>query len=72
MVELPLFARILFSQIALKNICDVKKSRLGHDLPLSVNDRMISPLREGFILAKYAKFRENKTLANISEFTVYA
>ena len=31
------------------------------DLPISVNDRAISP---------YAKFRENKTLAKISEFTV--
>ena len=32
---------------------------------------MFSPFREGFIFTKfaYAKFRENKTLAKISEFT---
>ena len=29
--------------------CDVKSSRLGYDLPMSLNDRVISPLREGFI-----------------------
>ena len=36
---------------------------------------MISAFREDFIFTKlricYAKFRENKTLAKISEFTVY-
>ena len=34
-----IFARILFSRIALKDIsCDVKNSRQMHDLPISVND----------------------------------
>ena len=31
---------------------------------------MISPFREDFIFTKLAKFRKNKTLAKISEFTV--
>ena len=38
-----------------------------HDLPVSVNDRIISPFREDCILTKLRKFRENKTLAKISE-----
>ena len=54
-----------------RHICEVKNSRLWHDLPISVNDRVISPFRESFIFTKlYAKFRENKTLAKISGFTV--
>ena len=54
------------------HICDIKKSRLWHDLPISVNDRVISPFRADFISRTfaYAKFRENKTLAKISEFPV--
>ena len=45
--------------------------RLWHDLPISVNDRVISPFREDFIFTKLRiLFRENKTLAKISELTV--
>ena len=36
-------------------------------LPISINDWVILPIREGFIITK---FRENKVLAKISEFTV--
>ena len=43
----------------LKHICNIKNSRQGHDLPISENDREISPICE-----------ENKTLAKIFEFTV--
>ena len=52
---------------------DVQNSRLKHDLPISVNDRVILSFHEGFIFAKlrtYAKFHENKTLPKIGEFTV--
>ena len=39
-------------------------------VPILVNDRVISPFREDFIFLKlriaYAKFRENKTLENVS------
>ena len=54
-------------------MCDAKNSRLGHGLPPSVNGRVITPLREDFIFniyLAYGKFRENKTLAKISESTV--
>ena len=51
------FARILFSRIVLKNIYDIKNSCLWHDLPTSVNDRVISSFHEGFIFT--AKFHQN-------------
>ena len=52
-VNSEIFARILFSRIALKrHICDVNNSCLGQDLPISVNDRVISPFHEGLILTK--------------------
>ena len=41
-------------------ICDVQNSSLMHNLPISVNDRVILLFRVGFI---FAKFSENKTLA---------
>ena len=39
-------------------------------LPSSVDSRVIPPICEGFISMKDAKFRKNKTLAKISEFTI--
>ena len=53
------FAIILFSRIALKDILATFKIR---------NYGVISPFREAFI---FAKLRENRTLANISEFTAF-
>ena len=35
-----------------RHICNVKICDLGHDLPVSVNDRVILPFREGLIFAK--------------------
>ena len=71
-VDLEIFARILFSLIALRRICEVQISRLGHDLHISVNGRVISRYRESFIFSRNfaSKFRGNKNLAKISEFTV--
>ena len=43
---------ILFSRIALKHIYNAKNSRLWHVLPLSVDDRVISPFLEGLIFTK--------------------
>ena len=61
----------VFAKSVKRHICDVQTSRPRHDLPISVNyiDFVIS---RGFNLRNfaYAKFRENKTLAKISEFTV--
>ena len=54
-------------------ICDVKNSRLGHDTPISVNDRVILPFCEGFIFTKLliCKVCENKTRVKIYQFTVF-
>ena len=60
-----MFARILLSQITLKDIfAMLKNSQLMHELHISVNNRVILPFREDFIFTK-------QTLAKISNFTVY-
>ena len=53
---------LIFANSVKRHICDVKNSRLCHDLPTWVNDRMILPFREGLFSRNfaYAKFRENK------------
>ena len=63
-VNPEIFARILFSKMALKDtFATFKISRLGYDLiPISVNDRMISPFREVLF---YAMFHKNKTHTKI-------
>ena len=42
----------IFAKSIKRRICHVKNLRLGHDLPLSVNDRVISPFFNGFIFVK--------------------
>ena len=55
-INSEMFARLLFSRIALKDIFEtVKKSRLVHHFPISVNDRAISSFREGLIFTKLRK-----------------
>ena len=56
-------------------MCHVKNSRPGHDLRTSLNDRVISPFRNfariSFLrIFACAKFRENISLAEFSEFAV--
>ena len=64
------FAIILFSRISLKDIfATFKNLRQGHDLPISVNSRVLLSFRESFIFTKL-RLWENKTLKKISEFTV--
>ena len=62
----------IFANSVKRHICDVKNSRLGHDQPVSVNDRLIFPFREDFIFTKLRIYEvsENKTLAKISVLTV--
>ena len=42
----------IFASSIKKNIRDVKNSRLWQDLPIPINNRLILPLREGFIFTK--------------------
>ena len=62
-VNLEMFARILFSRITFKNrhTCDVKILRIGHDLPISVIDRVISQCREDFIKPSDFSFLKHHT-----------
>ena len=57
----------IFTNSVKRHIYPVENSRLGHDLPTSANDRLISTFRKDFI---FTKLHENKTLVKISEFTV--
>ena len=65
----------IFANSVKRHIYGVKGSWLGRILhvPISVNDRVISSFREDLFSRNfaYAKFCENKTLAKISEFTVW-
>ena len=52
-VNPEIFARILFSRMALKDILATLKIRnKGHDFPISVKDRIILPFHEDFIFTK--------------------
>ena len=54
------FAKIrknIFPNSVKRHICGGLNSWLGHDLPISVNNREISPFREGFIFMKLCILR---------------
>ena len=42
----------IFANGVKRHILDALNSRLSHDLPISANDRVISPFHEGFIFTK--------------------
>ena len=42
----------IFEKSVKRHIYDAEHSRLGNDLPISVNDRVIVRFREGFIFTK--------------------
>ena len=71
-VNSEIFARILFSRIAFRHIFDAQNSRLRHDLPISVNNRVGLLFREGFASTKLCicEVLRKKALAKISEFTL--
>ena len=55
-VNSEVFTRIIFSIIVLKrHICYIKNSQLGHYLPISVKDTVISPFREDFIFTNFSR-----------------
>ena len=62
---------ILFLRNSFKrHICDAKNSRLGHDLHISVNNRVILAFREDFIFTKlhicevFAKIKPSQKFPN--------
>ena len=52
----------IFANGVKRHICDVKYSQQRHDLPISVNNRVITPFREGFIFTKLRSFAKIKPL----------
>ena len=56
----------IFGKSIKRLISNSKNSQLGHDLPISVNNRVILPFYDGFIFT----FRENKTIAK--NFRIYS
>ena len=49
----------IFANSIKRHISDVKNSRLRQDLPISINDRVMSPFREGFIFTKLCEVSRN-------------
>ena len=60
------FRETLILAIHVKSrILDVKNSRLGCDLPISVDDRVILPFREGFIFTKLHKNKPSRKFPHL-------
>ena len=63
------FAIILFFANSVKiHICTTKKSRLGHDLPISVNDRLIL---EGFYFHEISHMGNFAKIKPSRKFPIY-
>ena len=65
-VNPKIFGRILFLRLALKD----KNSQVGHDLPISVKDIVISPFHEGFFhetshMRSFAKIKASPKFLNL-------
>ena len=59
----------VFANAIIRHISDVKNSRLRQGLPLSINDRVILPFREGFIFTNMRSFVKIKSL---QKFRIYS
>ena len=71
-VNLEIFTRILFSQMAFKDIFATLKTPDKGMIYVYQSTTVISPFKEDLFSRNfaYAKFRTNETLAKISEFSV--
>ena len=75
-----IFAKILFFANSVKrHICDAKNSRLGHDLYIAVNDRVISAFRKDFYfheishMRSFTKIKPSRKFSNLqyTEISLY-
>ena len=58
-VNLEIFVRIfIFLNSVKRHICNVKYSQQGHELHISVIDRMILPFSKGFMFVKFRVSRK--------------
>ena len=62
----------IFADSVKRHICEVKISPLGHDLPRSVNDSVISPFREDFIFTKLRICEVSRKLNPRENFQIYS
>ena len=62
----------IFANSAKRHICDVKKSRTGQDLPISVNDRVISSICKGLIFTKLRICEVSRKLNSRENFRIYS
>ena len=53
----------IFTNSAKIHICDIKNSLQGRDLPISVNGRVISPIRED--MRSFAKIKPSRKFPNL-------
>ena len=62
----------IFANSVKRHICDVQTSQLRHDLPISLNDRVVLLFREGLTFSKLpiCEVSRKKTFAKIFGFTV--
>ena len=63
---------LIFTNNIERHICDVKKSRTGHDLPISVNDRVISPIHKALIFTKLRICEVLQKLNSHKNFQIYS
>ena len=61
----------IFTKSVKRPICDVR-SRSGHDLPISVNERVISPIREGLIFMKLRISEVSRKFNSCENFRIYS
>ena len=65
-VNLEIFMRILFSGIAVKgHICDAKNLRQGHDLAISVDNRVISLFARVLFSKSFEKIKPSRKFPNL-------
>ena len=62
----------IFANSIKRHISDVKNSRIRQDLPLSINDRVILPFREGFIFTKLRICEVSRKLSPRENFRIYS
>ena len=61
-----------FANSVKTHICAVKNSRQGRDLPISVNERVISPIHEGFIFTKLRICEVSRNYNPRENFRIYS
>ena len=59
----------IFANSVKRHICEIKNSRLGHDLLYQKIDRVISPFCEGLICTKlrFAKIKPSRKFSNLQQ-----